>query len=249
MVLNLAVNARDAMPRGGRLTVRTANVTFNTPARVRSGELRPGRYVRIQVEDTGDGMTDEVVRRLFEPFFTTKGPGKGTGLGLPTVYGIAGGAGGGVDVISRLGQGTVVAVFFPAVDGAPAAVAPVDRAPARGRGERILVVEDEHALRAMVRRMLAAHGYDVLDAADAEEGMRAAEGHRLDLLLTDVGLPKTDGPELARRLIERQPSVRVLYMSGYPLGTESGASAPAPLIQKPFSPFVLLGEVRRVLDA
>ena len=249
VVLNLAVNARDAMPRGGRLAVRTANVTFDNPVRVRSGELRSGRYVRIQVEDTGEGMTEEVLRRLFEPFFTTKGPGKGTGLGLATVYGIAGGAGGGVDVISRPEKGTVVAVFFPAVDGAPAAVAPVDRAPARGRGERILVVEDEHALRAMVRRMLAAHGYHVLDAADAEEGMRAAEGQKLDLLLTDVGLPKTDGPELARRLIERQPSVRVLYMSGYPLGTESGRSAPAPLIQKPFSPFLLLGEVRRVLDA
>jgi PAS domain S-box-containing protein len=249
VVLNLAVNSRDAMPRGGRLTIRTANVAFPATVRVRSGDLRPGRYVRIQVEDTGEGMTEEVLRRLFEPFFTTKGPGKGTGLGLATVYGIAGGAGGGVDVLSRPEKGTVVAVYLPAVDGAPEPARPVDRAPARGRGERILVVEDEHALRVMVRRMLSAHGYDVLDAPDAEEGLRAAEGQKLDLLLTDVGLPRTDGPGLARRLIERQPSLRVLYMSGYPLGAESGSSAPAPLSQKPFSPFVLLGEVRRVLDA
>jgi signal transduction histidine kinase len=249
VVLNLAVNSRDAMPGGGRLTVRTANITFASPVRARSGDLKPGRYVRIQVEDTGDGMTEEVLRRLFEPFFTTKGPGKGTGLGLATVYGIAGGAGGGVDVLSRPQKGTVVAVYIPAVDGVPESVRPVDRAPARGRGERILVVEDEDSLRTMVRRMLAAHGYEVLDAPDAEQGMRAAEGHTLDLLLTDVGLPKTNGPDLARLLIERQPSLRVLYMSGYPLGAESGPSAPAPLIQKPFSPFVLLGEVRRVLDA
>jgi len=249
LVLNLAINSRDAMPRGGRLAVRTANVTFPGPARLRSGDLRAGRYVRIQVEDTGEGMSEDVLRRLFEPFFTTRGPGKGTGLGLATVFGIAAGAGGGVDVESRPGQGTVVAVYLPAVDGLPDAPRPAETEPARGRGERILVVEDEDALRVMVRRMLSAHGYDVVDAADAEQGLRAAEGLELDLLLTDVGLPKTNGPDLAQRLIERQPSLRVLYMTGYPPGADPGPPASSPLIQKPFSPFTLLGEVRRVLDA
>ena len=249
VVLNLAVNGRDAMPRGGRLVVRTSNAEFRAPVRMRSGDLPVGRYVRIRIEDTGDGMSEEVLSRLFEPFFTTKGPGKGTGLGLATVYGIASGAGGAVDVSSKQGEGTRVDVFLPAADGAPDAARPIDQAPARGRGERILLVEDEDALRVMVRRMLIAHGYEVLDAADAEQGLRVAERHKLDLLLTDIGLPKTNGAVLAQRLIERQPAVRVLYMTGYPPGTESGLSATSPLIQKPFSPLALLGEVRRVLDA
>ncbi len=249
VVLNLAVNARDAMPAGGRLSLRTANITFGAPAHVRSGDLPPGRYVRIQVEDTGQGMSEEALGRLFEPFFTTKPAGKGTGLGLATVYGIAAAAGGGVDVFSRPERGTAVAVFLPASEGVPEVPRAADTAPARGRGERILVVEDEDSLRAMVRRMLAAHGYDVLDAPDAEQGLRVADGRKLDLLLTDVGLPKTSGTDLARRLIERQPSLRVLYMTGYPPGTPSGPPVPSPLIQKPFSPFTLLGEVRRVLDA
>jgi len=235
--LNLIVNAEQAMIDAhgkGLLRISTRSET---------GKLL------IFFSDDGPGIPRENLRRIFEPFFTTKSRGQGTGLGLATVYGIAKGAGGAVDVSSRPGEGTRVDVFLPAADGAPEAPGHVEQPPARGRGERILVVEDEDALRVMVRRMLAAHGYEVLDAQDAEQGLRVAELHKLDLLLTDVGLPRTNGAILAQRLVERQPSLRVLYMTGYPPGSEPALSSAAPLIQKPFSPLALLGEVRRVLDA
>ncbi len=248
VILALALNARDAMPRGGRLTLRTANVSFDAPARLHGGELSPGRYVRISVEDTGEGMAEDVLRRVFEPFFTMRSAANASGLGLSMVYGVATGAGGGVDVSSDRGAGTQVSVYLPAADeGAQVPRRESAVTPARGKGERILVVEDEEHLRVMVRRMLASYGYEVFDAADGEEGLRAAEGRKLDLLLTDVMLPQIDGPALAQRLVHSQPSLRVLYMSGYPAGEV--AARPEPLIQKPFTPFRLLGEVRRVLDA
>jgi CheY-like chemotaxis protein len=247
-ILALAANARDAMPEGGRVTVRATNLVLEAPVRLRSGDVPEGRYVRITVADTGVGMSDEVLRRLFEPFFSTRPGGKGSGLGLAMVYGIAGASGGGVDVSSRPYEGTQVSVYLPAADGAVALPeAGPATAPARGKGERILLVEDEEHLRAMVRRMLAANGYDVVDAPDAEHGLRAAEGRNLDLLLTDVMLPAVDGPALAQQLLELQPSLRVLYMSGYPSG-DRDFPIPEPLIQKPFTPLALLGEVRRVLD-
>jgi two-component system cell cycle sensor histidine kinase/response regulator CckA len=247
-ILALAMNARDAMTEGGQVAVRARNLVLDVPLRLRSGEVPEGRYVRITVADTGHGMSDEVLRRLFEPFFTTKRGGKGSGLGLAMVYGIAGASGGGVDVASRAGEGTQVSIYLPAADGAaeltdagPAASA------ARGKGERILLVEDEEHLRVMLRRMLSAHGYEVVDAPDAEKGLRAAKGRSLDLLLTDVMLPTLDGTALAQQLLALQPSLRVLYMSGYPPG-ERELPVPEPLIQKPFTPLALLGEVRRVLD-
>jgi two-component system, cell cycle sensor histidine kinase and response regulator CckA len=248
VILALAMNARDAMPEGGRLAVRATNLALEAPARLRGGELPEGRYVRITVADTGHGMSEEVLRRLFEPFFTTKPARKGSGLGLATVYGIAGASGGGVDVASSPGEGTQVSVYLPAADGAVALPdAGSAGAPARGKGERILLVEDEEGLRVMVRRMLTAHGYEVVDAPDAEKGLRAAEGRSVDLLLTDVVLPSLDGPSLAQKLLAIQPALRVLYISGYP-AADHELPSPEPLIQKPFAPAALLGAVRTVLD-
>jgi hypothetical protein len=192
-------------------------------------------------------MSAEVADHIFEPFFTTKPKGEGTGLGLATVYGIVGASGGGVDVTSRPGEGTQVSIYLPAADVAVAPDVGGPTAAARGRGERILLVEDEESLRVTVRRMLTSHGYDVVDAPDAEKGLRAAEGRSLDLLLTDVVLPALDGQSLAHRLLAVQPSLRVLYMSAYPAG-DHGPPSPAPLIQKPFAPAALLGAVRSVLD-
>ena len=239
VVLNLVVNARDAMPNGGQLSLRTANV--------------PGR-VLLEVADTGRGMDAETQARVFEPFFTTKRPGKGTGLGLSTVYGIVTQSGGQVEVESAPGQGSRFRIYLPQVAerAAPGESRPTLLPHPQGR-ERILLCEDDAQVRDFVRQVLASLGYDVHTAADGEEALRLAgeRAHGVHLLVTDVIMPKMNGRELAERLTALRPEVRVLFISGYPGDalSPSGASAPAELpLQKPFSISELAHRVRAILD-
>jgi CheY-like chemotaxis protein len=253
VLVNLAVNARDAMPGGGTLSIETDAVEVDDAWSAGMPELQHGSHVRLRVSDTGSGMSQEVVRRAFEPFFTTKPKGEGTGLGLATVYGIVTQAGGNVRVYSEPGMGTTMTVFLPAtgLDATAAASAPA--APQRGDGEVVLVVEDEPAMREVTRRMLARNGYQVVSAASGQEAL-ATLTHRLDridLLLTDVIMPRMLGKELAERLLATRPETRVLYMSGYaqPI-LDAGERLPDGmlLIEKPFSEHTLLAKVQQALS-
>ncbi|MBN9120764.1 MAG: response regulator, partial [Planctomycetes bacterium] len=243
VLINLAVNARDAMPKGGTLTIECRNFADGAD-----------RFVRLTVSDTGTGMTDEVKARVFEPFFTTKELGKGTGLGLATVLGIVEQSGGRIAVESRLGVGTTFRVDLPAADAAPANEGrPVREAPSRG-SETILLVEDEPAVRMMALHALQSCGYAVLDAENGEQALRAVQsfGIPIRLLVTDVVMPGIGGRELADRLKVAQPAVRVLYMSGYTddESVRRGVEADrVHFLQKPFTPQVLTRRVRAVLDA
>jgi PAS domain S-box-containing protein len=254
VIVNLAVNARDAMPDGGKLTIETSNVDIDeTFAQAHLGSV-PGSYAMLAVTDTGAGMDASVRAHLFEPFFTTKEVGKGTGLGLATVYGIVKQSGGYISVYSEPGRGSSFKIYLPRiatpVDAAPG---PQKGGPARG-SETLLVVEDEPAVLALSRRALEAQGYVVLAASDAAAALRVVERHggTIHLLLTDVVMPGLSGRELADRLTVQRPGIRVLYMSGYPgdavvqHGTLPSGSA---FLQKPFSPDGLARKVRDVLDA
>ena len=242
VILNLAVNARDAMPQGGQLIVETANV-----------DLEDDRYVMLAVSDTGVGMDADVRRHLFEPFFTTKGPGKGTGLGLATVYGIVAQSGGSIRVQSEPGHGTTFKVFLPRVDEPLAAEArPVAR-PAVGGAETVLVAEDEDGVRSLICEILGELGYEVLEAGHPEAAIEAMAGggRRVHLLLTDVVMPGMNGPQLAARLTALQPGLRVLYMSGYTgesIARHGVLEHGTHLLQKPFTPDDLARKVREVLD-
>ncbi|MCO5170541.1 MAG: ATP-binding protein [Planctomycetes bacterium] len=248
-IVNLAVNARDAMPAGGALTIETR--------RVDAGDLPPGLAwplggVALSVADTGAGMDEATRRRAFEPFFTTKPPGQGTGLGLSTVHGIVDRCGGRVDVESAPGRGTRFTVLLPRTDAAapPAPPEPLD-APAPARGT-VLLAEDEPAVRAMAARALQGVGYAVLACGSGEEALAAAAGHPgpIDLLLTDVVMSGMSGVELARRLRAARPDLRVLLVSGYaPELLEAGDAPPGPLLLKPFSAGALTARVREVLEA
>jgi PAS domain S-box-containing protein len=252
VLLNLAVNARDAMPRGGHLAIEAANTAG--PGAGRGAPADAGRWVMLAVRDTGLGMSAEVQAHLFEPFFTTKEPGKGTGLGLAMVYGIVTQAGGEVRVRTEAGQGTSFEIFFPRVDApAEAAGAPAPRELPRGT-ETVLVVEDEPLVRALAVRVLRAAGYAVLDAGDAEQALKLLDGGRhtrIDLLVTDVVMPRCSGPDLADRLRRRLPELPVLFASGYmdrmqdvqsQLGWRTG------FIPKPFTPDELARKVRELLE-
>ena len=215
VVMNLAVNARDAMPRGGRLSIETANVQLDEHAATHRA-LAPGAYVVLRVTDTGMGMTPEVQAQLFEPFFTTKEAGKGTGLGMATVHGIVARSGGSVGVYSELGRGSAFSVYFPAAVGSLADDTVRPAAAPRTTPVTVLVVDDADNLRRLTRRMLERHGHTVLTAADAEEAEAMFASHpHIDVVLTDVVMPGASGPELTSRLRLRQPHLRVIYMSGY----------------------------------
>jgi signal transduction histidine kinase/CheY-like chemotaxis protein len=253
VVLNLSVNARDAMPTGGRLAIETANVTVGAGGTAQG--IPPGDWVRLTVRDTGHGMTPEVRAHLFEPFFTTKPKGQGTGLGLATVYGIVKQSGGHVDVDSAEGAGTAVHVYLPrtAATAAPARPAPPPAA-TRGGSETVLVVEDDPHVREFTVRALRDGGYRVLVApgGDAALETAAAEPSPIHLLLTDVVMPGVDGRALAERLARVRPALRVLYVSGYAESVIARHGVLAPgvdLLAKPFTPAALLGKVRAVLDA
>ncbi|MCU1344601.1 MAG: sensor hybrid histidine kinase [Acidimicrobiia bacterium] len=256
VILNLAVNARDAMPLGGTLALDTTNVRLGAPDALRDETLPEGRYVRLRVSDTGLGMTPEILERVFEPFFTTKPPGEGTGLGLATVYGIVAQAGGRVDVFSEPGFGTTVSMLLPAVpEGVPTVSAPVSRpAPRRGAGETILVVEDEPAMRSVALRILLRNGYQVLAAPSGPEAIEVVSRFAgpIDLLLTDVVMPRMQGKELSARLLALRPSMAVLFMSGYAhpvLAVQGTLETGVTLVEKPFTENMLLQAVADVLDA
>lgn len=254
VLVNLAVNARDAMPKGGMLTISTAHCELDTAyARGHSG-AQPGRYVLLAVSDTGSGMTPEVQRRIFEPFFTTKGAGKGTGLGLAVVHGVVKQNGGHIDVYSELGVGSVFKIYVPCA-GEPGGQHPVPLAsqqPVRG-DETILVVEDQQDVRELTRSILAEHGYTVLDAPNGLEALRVAGNHAgpIHLLLTDVVMPGLGGRELAERFQTLRPAAKVMYLSGY---TDDAIVRHGILqdtvifLQKPFTAVTLTQKVREALE-
>jgi two-component system cell cycle sensor histidine kinase/response regulator CckA len=253
IVMNLTVNARDAMPRGGTLTIEIGNVDLDDDDLKAHSALTRGPYVVLTVSDTGTGMTPQVQARLFEPFFTTKEPGKGTGLGLATVYGIVERSGGSVGVYSEVGTGTSFKVYFPRSDAAEKVVeppAPVARLPAGSK--TVLVVDDAEGLRHMARRLLQQQGYTVLVAANADEALALFERNgSIDVLLTDVVMPGVSGPELTRQLIERRPTLRVVYMSGYTdeAIVHHGILEPGVIfLNKPFTSETLGQKVRDALD-
>ncbi|MGE3578344.1 MAG: MEDS domain-containing protein [Vicinamibacterales bacterium] len=251
-LLNLAVNARDAMPQGGRLAIETRNVVLGEDARPHA-DVRPGRYVMLTVTDTGVGMTDEVKRHLFEPFFTTKEPGRGTGLGLAVVHGIVRQSGGAVEVHSEPGVGTSFKIYLPRVEQtAPSGKSWQDLGPAPRGTETLLLVEDEDAVRALARFSLRQCGHTVLEASHGEEAIRVATDHRetIHLLVTDVVMPGMGGRVLAERLLSLHPEMKVLYLSGY---TDDAVVRHGILheevnfLQKPLSPAALAHRVREVL--
>ncbi len=253
VVLNLAVNARDAMPQGGTLEIRLRNRDV-APDHARAAHLVAGQYVEMVVADTGHGMEPEIRDRIFEPFFTTKRPGEGTGLGLSTVYGIVRQSEGDVEVESRIGSGTTFRILLPRAAGYEAATPPGPVAALRGGHETILLVEDEEMVRGLVREVLIHQGYRVLEARDAAEARRVSESLEdpLHLLLTDVVMPGDSGCDLARDLHRQRPDLRVLYMSGYTQETVARRGIEEPdfaFIQKPFEPAALVAQVRAVLSA
>jgi CheY-like chemotaxis protein len=254
VILNLVVNARDAMPDGGRVTIRTAAAEV-TPAEAQAHpDARPGPHVVLSVADTGCGMADEVKAHIFEPFFTTKGPGKGTGLGLATVYGIVKQSGGHIRVESAPGRGSEFAVYLPRVDPPEDARArePGSRETRRGT-ETVLLAEDEDGVRGFAGLALRAAGYTVLEAADGREALRVADRYpdRIDLLVTDMVMPHLGGSGVARELTGRNPSLRVLFLSGYTedaVVRDGALAAGSGFLQKPFTAAGLTRKVREVLD-
>ena len=256
VIINMAVNARDAMPQGGHLTLETTNMRIQEESAEALSGLNAGDYVMLAVTDTGIGMTDQVKEHLFEPFFTTKEVGKGTGLGLATCYGIVKQSGGGIRVESESGNGTSFRIYLPRVGEAPTALPPRDDKGFLPHGtETILLVEDEPLVRTLAVRILEDQGYTVLEAANGEEALRVAkerEGKPIHLLLTDVVMPQMGGKELAVRLRAIQPGLKVLFASGYTDDTiyDLGMSELGTgFLQKPFTPGALARKLREVLDS
>jgi PAS domain S-box-containing protein len=254
VIMNLAVNSRDAMPEGGKLTIETANAELDENYARRHAMAAPGQYVMLAISDTGCGMDAETQSHIFEPFFTTKETGKGTGLGLATVHGIVKQIGGEIWVYSEPGRGTTFKIYFPQVEGIAKTLQPtrvVSTSP--GGSETILVVEDEEAVRSLVRRVLESKGYVVLTASSAEEAARMCEHQqtKINLLLTDVVMPGMNGQKLAQLLGLSRPEMKVLYMSGYTDNSivhHGVLDASTAFLQKPFTPDAVLRKVREVLD-
>jgi PAS domain S-box-containing protein len=254
VIMNLAVNARDAMPKGGRLTIETHNVTIEKTARPNPTVVKAGAYVLLIVRDTGHGMDEETLSHVFEPFFTTKEKGKGTGLGLSTVYGIVKQGGGNIIVESKPGKGSTFKIYFPLIEqGVEDTTDPLDDGePIHGR-ETILLVEDEPAVRGLVHETLRLHGYTVLEARHGIEALMTGAKHQgpIHLLLTDVVMPQMSGPEVAEKIQVVRPGIKVLFMSGYPdhpIFEQGGITRDASFLPKPFTPNVLAKKVRDVLD-
>jgi PAS domain S-box-containing protein len=255
VLINLVANARDAMPRGGALTIATKNITLDQSLSCEGSEIPAGAYVEMAVSDTGEGMDADTRSHLFEPFFTTKERGKGTGLGLSSVYGSVRQNGGGIVVWSERGSGATFRIYLPQLCG-PATNDKPEPAPAAITcgNETILLVEDEVPLRHMLEETLSQAGYRVLEASDGTDAIRKWEKHAasIDLLLTDVVMPLVNGRQLARRLTSVAPQMRVIYMSGYAddvIAYHGILDAATTLVQKPFSPSALLHKLREVLDA
>jgi signal transduction histidine kinase/CheY-like chemotaxis protein len=255
VLMNLVVNARDAMPEGGKLTIETTNMEIDEEYASRHVAVEPGAYVLLAVTDTGRGMDEQTKARLFEPFFTTKEKGKGTGLGLSTVYGIVKQSGGNIWVYSEPGRGTTFKIYLPRELAATATAAKPRTVPRRSTGtETILLVEDEEALRKVARRALDAAGYTVLSAADGDEALLICAQHVGDihLLLTDVVMPRMSGRALAQELSKTRPTLKVLYMSGYTdnaIVHHGVLDAGTHFLGKPFTAADVTRKVREVLDS
>jgi PAS domain S-box-containing protein len=255
VILNLAVNARDAMPQGGKLAIETRDIDLDCEYASRHPNVKPGRYVMLRVSDTGSGMSRETQSHMFEPFFTTKGQGKGTGLGLAMVYGIVTQGGGHFEVQSELGWGTSFRIYLPSVDDAlPAAGKPFPSTPNAPRGdETVLLIEDEAGVRKITKMTLQSLGYTVLEAGNGVEALRVLEKHpeHIHLLITDVVMPEMGGRQVAERMTALRPLTRVLFLSGYPddaVVRHGILKAETAFLQKPFKAMELAKKVREVLD-
>ena len=254
VLMNLAINARDAMPKGGKIAIETANVEIDETYARQHPSTKPGRYVMLTVSDTGSGMDLETQSHIFEPFFSTKGPGQGTGLGLSTVFGIVRQSGGTIAVYSELGRGTTFKIHFPRCDEAPVVVQQEKAKMLRGGTETILLVDDAAPLRVLTRRLLEDCGYTVLDSGDPSEALCIAGEHKgsLPLMITDVVMPGFSGSVLAERLAAVRPETKVLYTSGY--ADDAGVQLRVPgqdyaFLEKPFTRDDLIRKVRELLDS
>jgi CheY-like chemotaxis protein len=250
VLMNLCVNAGDAMPNGGKLTVETHNLSINAEAARERPALFPANYAALVVSDTGTGMTKEVQSHVFEPFFTTKESGRGTGLGLSMVYGVVKQSGGYIWVESEPGRGSSFTIYFPTAE-APLTTTPVIEAMyPEGLGETVLLVEDEEALRKVIFTYLILHGYTVLQAVNGEQALQIASEHGkpIHLLLTDIIMPKISGTELARELTKKYPGLVTIYMSGYTDRAVYGLeSSTVGFLQKPFGLGTLLQKLREMI--
>jgi CheY-like chemotaxis protein len=252
LVMNLVVNARDAMPGGGTISIETGDAEAAEFSGSAHWRVEEGRYVRVSVSDTGEGMDEATRARVFDPFFTTKPVGVGTGLGLATVYGIVKQSGGHIFVQSAPGQGSTFRIYLPCLDEAPEAAGPAPRPEPLEGGETILVVEDQEALGEVIREGLGDLGYRVLLAGDGETALELAQRHEGDihLILTDVVMPQMSGPDLARRIESIRAGIKVLFMSGYTsdvLGYKGAMDRGIQIIEKPFTNQALARKLREVL--
>jgi CheY-like chemotaxis protein len=254
IVVNLAVNARDAMPRGGKFILETRSEQFDESFAEQHQNMAPGKYVLLAVSDTGSGMDSATVNRIFEPFFTTKEQGKGTGLGLSTVYGIVKQSAGHILVYSEPGHGTTFKIYLPSADHKIGleSKSEVETVAPKHQGTTILLVEDDEIMRSLTRKVLEEHGYTVVDADDGKSALEWVESHSepVDLLLTDVVMRRVSGPELVIRLRPLRPNLKVIYMSGYTgelIAEREVLNRGVTLLEKPFSRAALLNTIHSTL--